>query len=59
MRYFKTTDADGQLIRLDNSGVKVSGEEITKTEYDMTRVAIKVFINEEDAEKIKAEDWWK
>jgi len=59
MRYFKTTDQDGQLTRLDNSAVNVSGEEITKTEYDMTRIGLKVFINGEDVEKIKTEDWWK
>ena len=59
MKYFKTTDESSQLIRLDNSDVKVSGEEITKTEYDMTRVGLKIFINEEDVERIKSEDWWK
>ena len=59
MKYFKTVDESGQLIRLDNSGIDVSGEEITEAEYKMMQVGIKVFINEEDAEKIKAEEWWK
>lgn len=59
MKYFKTTDESGQLIRLDNTAVKVSGEEITKTEYDMTRVGLRIFINEEDTEKIKSEVWWR
>ncbi|MBP3705627.1 MAG: hypothetical protein J6J13_00040 [Clostridia bacterium] len=59
MRHFKTIDNTGQLVRLDSSAVNVSGEEITKTEYDMTLVGIKVFLNGESAEEIKKEDWWR
>lgn len=59
MRYFKTVDETGLLTRLDNSGVNVSGSEITKVEYDMTRVGIKIFINGDELERIKGEDWWK
>ena len=52
MKYFKTVDEAGELTRLDTSGIAVSGEEISETEYKMTRAGIRVFINGENIEDI-------
>ena len=57
--YYKQIDSRGQLVKLDYSPVKGLGEPISHTEYCMMKIAIKVFYNGEDPEKIKAEDWWK
>ena len=57
--YYKKVDAKGQLTKLDYSPVAGLGEPISHTEYCMMKVAIRVFLNGEDPEKIKAEDWWK
>lgn len=57
--YYKKVDANGQLTKLDYSPVKGIGTPISFTEYCMMKCAIKIFINGENPEKIKAEDWWK
>lgn len=57
--YYKVVDENGQLVKLDYSPVAGLGTPISHTEYCMMKVAIKIFLNGEDAEKIKAEDWWK
>lgn len=57
--YYKVIDENGQLVKLDYSPVKGLGTPISHTEYCMMKVAVKVFLNGEDVEKIKAEDWWK
>ena len=57
--YYKQVSSDGQLIKLDYSPVEGIGIPISRTEYCMMKIAIKVFLNGEDVEKIKAEDWWK
>ena len=57
--YYKKVDKNGQLVKLDYSRVENLGEPISHTEYCMTKCAIKIFLNGEDPEKIKAEDWWK
>ena len=57
--YYKKVDSKGQLVKLDYSPVEGLGEPISFTEYCMMKCAIKVFLNGEDPEKIKAEDWWK
>ena len=58
-RYYKQVDANGRLVELDYSPVQGIGTPISKTEYCMMKIGIKVFLNGEDPEKIKAEDWWK
>ena len=57
--YYKKTDASGQLIKLDYSPVAGIGEPISRTEYCMMKIAIMLFFNGADLEKIKEEDWWK
>ena len=57
--YYKKTDKNGQMTKLDYSPVAGIGEPISRTEYCMMKIAIKIFLNGEDIEKIKAEDWWK
>ena len=57
--YYKKVDKNGQLTKLDCSPVEGLGEPISHTEYCMMKCGIKVFLNGEDPEKIKAEDWWK
>lgn len=47
MRYFKTIE-DGKLKRLDTCEVEVSGEEISKTEYEMLRAGIETFVKGEN-----------
>ena len=58
-KYYKKTNENGQLEKLGFSSVESSEESISNTEYCMMKVAIKVFINGDDPEKIKSEDWWK
>lgn len=57
--YYKVVDENGKLTKLDYSPVKGLGTPISFTEYCMMKIAIKIFLNGEDPEKIKAEDWWK
>lgn len=57
--YYKKVDSKGQLVKLDYSPVEGLGEPISHTEYCMMKCAIKIFLNGESPEKIKAEDWWK
>ena len=59
MKYYKKVSDDGQLEKLGFSTAKGSEESISNTEYCMMKCAIKIFINGEDLEKIKGEDWWK
>lgn len=58
-KYYKKTNENRQLEKLGFSSVEGSDESISNTEYCMMKIAIKHFINGEDIEKIKAEDWWK
>lgn len=57
--YYKTVDKNGQLTKLQYSPVKGLGEEISHTEYCMTKIGIRVFIGGEDPEAIRQEDWWR
>ena len=57
--YYKQVNSSGQLTKLDYSPVEGIGEPISHTEYCMMKCAIKIFLNGEDPEKIKNEEWWK
>ena len=52
MKYYKTIDSDGNLIRLDKSTTHASGEEISEVEYNMLKAAIQLEVNESSVEKI-------
>lgn len=60
MKYFKTLDSENNIIRLDNSYIPAdkSSIEISSVEYKLLKVAVKIFINNETVNSIKAEDWW-
>lgn len=57
MKYYKTVDENGKLIRLDKSTTKASGIEISETEYNLLHAAINIEINgipiSELAEEVK------
>lgn len=57
MKYYKTVDENGKLIRLDKSTTKASGIEISETEYNLLYAAINIEINgipiSELAEEVK------
>ena len=56
--FFKKTNDSGQLVKLGFSTATEPEQSISKTEYCMMKCAIKIFINGEDPEKIKSEEWW-
>jgi len=58
MKYYKTVDEQGNLIRLDKSTVKASGEEISEIEYNMLKAAIQMDVNGETSEEIMKGDFW-
>ena len=45
MKYYKTVDENGNLVRLDKSTTKASGEEISEVEYNMLKAAIQLEVN--------------
>lgn len=57
MRYYKTVDENGNLLRIDKSSVKASGTEIDEMEYNMLKAVIQLEVNGEDiatvSERIK------
>lgn len=52
MKYYKTVDENGELIRLDKSTVKASGTEIDETEYNMLKAVIQIEVNGEDVNAV-------
>ena len=58
MKYYKTVDEQGNLVRIDKSSVRASGEEISEIEYNMLKAAIQLESNGKTAESIAREDWW-
>ena len=53
MKYYKTVDENGELIRIDKSTVKASGTEISEMEYDMLKAVIQVEVNGEDINAVQ------
>lgn len=53
MKYYKTVDENGELIRIDKSTVKASGTEISEIEYDMLKAVIQVEVNGEDINAVR------
>lgn len=45
MKYYKTVDSNGNLIRLDKSTTQASGIEISEVEYNLLKAAINIEIN--------------
>ncbi|MEE1046106.1 MAG: hypothetical protein U0M60_01645 [Clostridia bacterium] len=45
MKYYKTVDENGNLIRLDKSTTQASGIEISEIEYNLLYAAINIEIN--------------
>lgn len=52
MKYYKTVDENGKLIRLDKSTTQASGEEISEVEYNMLKTAIQLEVNGSTVEDI-------
>lgn len=52
MKYYKTVDSNGNLIRLDKSTTQASGEEISEVEYNMLKAAIQLEVNESSVENV-------
>ena len=52
MKYYKTVDENGNLIRLDKSTTKASGEEISEVEYNMLKAAIQLEVNGSSLEDV-------
>lgn len=58
MLFFKNTDKDGVITRLDAADNNVSGgEEISTVEYKCMQVALQVFYNGKDPTSLTAKDW--
>jgi len=60
MKYFKSLDNKNKITRLDNSFIKAdkNSKEISSVEYKLLKVAVKIFVNLESAQTVKAEGWW-
>lgn len=58
MKYYKTVDKDGNLLRLDKSSVKASGEEISEVEYNMLKAIVQMEVNGDTAEDVTKGDFW-
>ena len=60
MRYFKSLDSKNRIIRLDNSYIEAckNATEISSVEYKLLKAAVKIYVNLESIEAIKAEGWW-
>ncbi len=52
MKYYKTLNEQGELVRLDKSTVKASGTEIDEVEYNMLKAVIEIEVNGEDANAV-------
>lgn len=61
MKCCKTLDSEGRVIRLDNTDITVSESavRISSVEYKMLRVAAAVYLNGENPDVIRQEEWWK
>lgn len=57
MKFYKTVDDQGNLVRLDKSTVP-TGTEISEVEYNLLKAAVQMEMNGESAENIAKEDWW-
>ena len=55
MKYYKTVDENGNLVRLDKSTTQASGEEISEVEYNMLKAAIQLEVNGSSVELIAKE----
>lgn len=55
MKYYKTVDENGKLIRLDKSTTQASGEEISEVEYNMLKAAIQLEVNGSSVENVAKE----
>lgn len=55
MKYYKTVDSNGNLIRLDKSTTKASGVEISEVEYNMLKAAVKLEVNGISVEDVAKE----
>lgn len=58
MKYYKTIDNEGNLLRLDQSSVAASGEEISEVEYNMLKAVIQIELNGETPEQITKGEFW-
>ena len=58
MKYYKTVDENGNLLRLDKSSVKASGEEISEVEYNMLKAVVQLEVNGESSEAVTKGDFW-
>ncbi len=61
MKCFKTLDSGGRVIRLDNTDIPVSESAvgISTVEYKMLRVAAAVYLNGENPDAVRLEEWWR
>lgn len=57
--YYKKQNSVGELTELECTPVEKDGIPVSFTEYCMMKCAVRLFVNGESKEKIKAEDWWK
>ena len=58
MKYYKTVDENGNLLRLDKSTVKASGEEISEVEYNMLKAVVQMEVNGETSSDVTKGDFW-
>lgn len=56
MKYYKTVDSNGNLIRLDKSTTQASGVEISEVEYNMLKAAIQLEVNGSSVEEVAKGD---
>lgn len=58
MKFYKTVDENGNLLRLDKSSVKASGEEISEVEYNMLKAVVQMEVNGETSADVTKGDFW-
>lgn len=58
MKFYKTVDENGNLLRLDKSSVKASGEEISEVEYNMLKAVVQLEVNGETSADVTKGDFW-
>lgn len=52
MKYYKTVDENGNLLRLDKSTTQASGQEISEIEYNLLKAAIQLEVNGSSVEDV-------
>ena len=57
LKYYKTLSDDGKVTRLDTAEKPVSGEEITRPEFQCTKAAIAIFRNGMTVEEVREKSW--